>query len=97
MGGKDSLTDKGWLDSVESLDLTYYLQPYLRKGDEAKNPVYEDVKWQNVANMHSKRANFAALVINNEVYVYGGIEGKEGSHKPLLTKTIIEKYSPNSN
>lgn len=31
VGGKTSNTDKGWLNSIESLDLTGFLFPYLRE------------------------------------------------------------------
>jgi N-acetylneuraminic acid mutarotase len=50
--------------------------------------------------MNSARANFAHCVVNNFVYVFGGIESKgEGkeSHIPNIAKNITEKYDINSN
>ena len=45
IGGKKELGGSGWLNSVESLDLTLFLQPHLRKGEDKKKPVFELVSW----------------------------------------------------
>ena len=47
--------------------------------------------------MTSARANFAAVVAKNIVYVFGGIKGREGSHKPVLADPIVERYDPMGN
>jgi hypothetical protein len=47
--------------------------------------------------MNSKRANFAHLVLDNFVYVFGGIAGKgegERAHCPTLASILAEKYDP---
>lgn len=49
--------------------------------------------------MKSNRANFAHVVFDNSVYVFGGLAGKQPepeSHVPLITNTISEKYDVNS-
>ena len=49
--------------------------------------------------MKSARANFALTVIDNFVYVYGGIQNRGTGnevHKPI-TATIAEKYDPITN
>lgn len=46
--------------------------------------------------MVSARANFALQVIQNTVYVFGGVEASESGEpwRPSLTRTTIEKYMP---
>lgn len=47
--------------------------------------------------MKSKRANFAHIVMDNLVYVFGGISGTgEGvnSHRPLMCSNPAERYDP---
>lgn len=43
--------------------------------------------------MKECRSNFAATVIGNLLYVYGGISGRDDSFSPVLAKTIIEVYN----
>lgn len=56
--------------------------------------------WHSLEGMSAPRANFALTVLDNMVYVYGGIsgtgQGKE-SHFPTLCQTIAERYNPNMN
>merc|ERR1719265_989795 len=67
--------------SVIGLDMKYVLSPWLadKVGDTNK------VEWQMLAPMSTARANFAHLVLDNLVYVFGGISatGKgDQSHFP---------------
>jgi hypothetical protein len=43
--------------------------------------------------MKSARASFAALALNDYIYVYGGIAGVEGTHNPKLADPLIEQYN----
>jgi N-acetylneuraminic acid mutarotase len=56
--------------------------------------------WKPLESMSTPRANFASIVIDNMVYVYGGImgrgEGKE-SHVPQIVNVLAEKYDPKLN
>jgi N-acetylneuraminic acid mutarotase len=100
IGGRASLATDSWLNTVESLDLTLYMNPKLRKvekGEDKNKPIFEVVNWQTCAPMQSKRAGFAALAIDNQIYVFGGIQGREGSHKPILTQVVVERYNPQAN
>ena len=45
IGGKTALGGADWINRVESLDLTYFLQPHLIKGEDKKKPAYELVSW----------------------------------------------------
>ena len=99
IGGRSSLSNDSWLNSVEVLDLKYYLHPGTFK-KEKKAGVEEDysaicdhVLWETVAPMKNARANFAAVVVNDEIYVFGGFKGRKDTHIPLLADTI-EKYDP---
>lgn len=73
------------------------MNPHLKKGEDKKKPTYEVSTWQTVAPMKNKRAAFGAVVVNNEIYVFGGISGKEGTHKPILAQNVVEKYNPSTN
>jgi len=48
--------------------------------------------------MHSRRANFCHLVLDNMVYVFGGIAGqsskKNEEHFPKMPTVVAEKYNP---
>ena len=47
--------------------------------------------------MKCKRANFAHIVMNNLVYVFGGISGtgeKDRAHRPVICQTATERYDP---
>lgn len=53
--------------------------------------------WQTLASMNSARANFAHVVLDNLVYVFGGISGRgtgQAAHQPVLASVIAEKYDP---
>ena len=43
--------------------------------------------------MKNPRVNFAALVFNDLIYVFGGISGVQGTHNPILADPVIEQYS----
>ena len=83
MGGKAD-THKTWLKTTERLNLT---------GITKNN---KDIMWEMSADMHEARSNFAATVIDNFVYVFGGISGKTETHTPVIAKSI-ECYDPNTN
>ena len=48
--------------------------------------------------MKDTRANFAHTVVDNNVYVFGGIgnygPNPENAHEPQLVTNICEKYDP---
>jgi hypothetical protein len=48
--------------------------------------------------MSIERANFCHLVIDNMVYVFGGISGKskdkKNSHIPIISDPNTERYDP---
>jgi hypothetical protein len=51
--------------------------------------------WASLESMHSARANFSLTVVNNQVFVYGGIQcngSGTSSHLPQLSSTICEMY-----
>lgn len=94
VGGKQSINT--WLNSVESIELLPYFQPGATRKVKG---LHEKVtsEWTACKSMTSARANFALQVIQNTVYVFGGVEGtiKNGeSWRPSLVNTIIEKYLP---
>lgn len=69
---------------------------YPKHNSSDKVAAFEVVKWKNLSPMKSARANFASLVIDNKIYVYGGIsESKD--HKPVLANPICEVYDPSNN
>jgi|TARA_B110001450_G_C17623907_1_gene482352 hypothetical protein len=73
IGGKvgvDQITS-GYTDSVISYDMKYVFDPYLKKKDDPDNKI--DVIWETNKNMSNARANFALIVLDNKVYVFGGI------------------------
>lgn len=48
--------------------------------------------------MSQPRANFLLAVHDNQIYVYGGIQGaQEGQHHPNLCSAVCEKYDPKAN
>lgn len=96
LGGKSELGSQGWLKSVESLNMTYYMYPHLRPKQKDPLPPYETYLWEDLAPMKNCRANFAAIVLDNLVYVYGGISGKKEVHHPVFANQVVERYSPNT-
>jgi N-acetylneuraminic acid mutarotase len=50
-------------------------------------------EWQTLAPMNCARSNFALTVVDNTVYVIGGIKGKNNDHLPELA-SVAEKYDP---
>jgi hypothetical protein len=62
-----------WTNSCESIDLNPIFNPGLKR--QVAPGKYEDVysQWEVCASMNSARANFAVQVIDNTVYVFGGI------------------------
>ena len=48
--------------------------------------------------MHSRRANFSHIVMDNKVYVFGGISGnvddKKNFHAPKMATVNAERYDP---
>jgi N-acetylneuraminic acid mutarotase len=61
------------------------------------NPTTKE--WKNLEGMKEKRANFMLTVIDNMVYVYGGIMGSdsEKSHVPVMNQATCEVYDPVAN
>jgi N-acetylneuraminic acid mutarotase len=57
------------------------------------------VEWTNLESMKEPRSNFMHAVIDNKIYVYGGIKGKSSqtSHAPLMNETLCEIYDPIAN
>lgn len=58
-------------------------------------------KWEALAEMKEARANFLLAVVDNKVYVYGGIKGTSNeadqTHHPLLNEVLCEVYDPVEN
>jgi N-acetylneuraminic acid mutarotase len=49
--------------------------------------------------MNSARANFALIVLDNLVYVFGGITAKgkgKNHHIPSIVNDLTERYNPNN-
>ena len=63
---------------------------------EFNEAVSETCKWQILEPMICARANFGWQVINNQVFVFGGISSKQG-HLPQLANPLCEKYDPITN
>ena len=71
--------------------MTYFFFPYLRdqapSGSNEKNfkiDTVDLVAAELLEPMLKPRANFAAIWLNNMIYVYGGASGKSGTHHPEL-------------
>lgn len=97
IGGKHSKT--GWLKLVDSLDLTYFLFPNKIPQDLKDSFLPETVQWESCSPMKSERSNFASIVVNNLIYVFGGISGKQAQPKtpsPQISLPLIEQYDPSS-
>ena len=101
MGGKvgKQVSMCAYTDSVIALDLLFAFQPHLiNKIKGAKEMKFE---WENCKNMNCRRANFCHLVLDNKVYVFGGIGGnsseKNQEHIPKMPAVNAEKYDPVSN
>jgi hypothetical protein len=99
IGGKTDL--KSWTNTCESIDLFPIFNPGEKK--KVAPGKFEDVfsQWEPCASMKSARANFAIQVIQNKVYVFGGVasnspQDKE-SWRPSLAQNLIECYSPTTN
>jgi hypothetical protein len=43
--------------------------------------------------MQSARSNFSALVIDQFIYVLGGISGGDEKYKPIMSQPMCEQYS----
>ena len=79
--------------SVIGIDLKFVLSPWLadKMGESGQ------VSWQMLSPMIKARANFAHCVVDNLVFVFGGISGNgkgKQSHFPVLASPAIERYSP---
>jgi len=93
IGGKSSTTGpSAWLNTVESLDLTYFLRPYEKKGDDKEKGFAELTSWEPRAPLKHARSNFAAVSIKDGMYVFGGISGVEDGFKPKLAVDVVERY-----
>ena len=81
-------SDLKFLNNCESL-----LIPQLeRKIKEQDYPLVSyDAKWNSIAPMNVKRAQFEGFVHDSKVYVYGGYSG------PQAQENSIERYDPNTN
>ena len=82
--------------SVISLDLKFVLSPWLAE----KLGQYDKVEWEGCANMQTARANFSHLVVDNLVFVFGGVSGngkRAESHCPVLSSPVVERYDPITN
>jgi N-acetylneuraminic acid mutarotase len=44
--------------------------------------------------MKCSRSNFALTVVDNMVYVFGGIQNKGSGHAPIMPSIVAEKYDP---
>ena len=86
-----------YTSSVISFDLKQVFEPWTKTAADGPDSPFN---WKYKAKMSKPRANFAHLVLDNLVYVFGGIcgRGKEGStlHIPSLAsdKFLSERYNP---
>lgn len=92
IGGKtgNHLNEAAFSNSVIGFDLKTIYEPWLQdKSGE---------KWVQLNNMQSARANFAFTVVDNLVYVFGGVGGigntPESVHIPQLVSNMCERYDP---
>ena len=74
IGGKvgTSASSCSPVNSVIGLDLIFVLSPWLA---EKYGRLDEKPEWQACANMQTARANFSHLVVDNLVFVFGGVSG----------------------
>lgn len=74
VGGKvgNDQTSSGYTNSVISYDMKWVLNPSLKEQMDPENNLPMP-KWEAQNNMKCQRANFALIVLNNLVYVFGGI------------------------
>ena len=94
--GTDQVTC-GYTDSVISYDMKYVFDPYLKKKDDPENKF--ETTWETNKNMNNARANFALIVLDNLIYVFGGIKSKgkgKSSHVPSTVDIITERYDINT-
>lgn len=92
IGGKTGnyLNDATYSSSVIGFDLKTVYEPWLQdKSGE---------KWAQLSSMQSARANFAFAVVDNLVYVFGGVsgtgDGPDKAHIPQLVSNLCERYDP---
>jgi len=67
IGGKEggNVTSCNFSNSVIGFDMKAVFEPWTKTAD--------NFSWKSKAKMASPRANFAHLVLDNFVYVFGGI------------------------
>jgi hypothetical protein len=79
-----------------SFEMIFVFEPWLRVKLDPENKLYKT--WNTCASMATERASFSHLVLDNMVYVFGGISGKVNekskSHFPVISNPNIEKYDP---
>ena len=100
MGGKEgNLTSNCvYSDTVIGFDMKCIFEPWLKTADQ--DGPEGSFNWKSKASMNSPRANFASMVLDNFVYVFGGIQGRgegEQAHVPNLATILAEKYDPATN
>ena len=73
MGGKIGkyLSTCVFTKSVLSYEMIYVFEPWLRDDLDPENKLYNN--WNTCQSMSVERACFSHLVIDNKVYVFGGI------------------------
>jgi len=76
MGGKEgNLTSNCvYSDTVIGFDMKCIFEPWLKTADQ--DGPEGSFNWKSKASMNSPRANFASMVLDNFVYVFGGIQGR---------------------
>lgn len=73
------------------------MDPYLRQKFDPENKLV--TKWESVKNMENQRANFAHIVLDKLVYVFGGIKSKgekKNAHVPEIVNILTERYDINT-
>ena len=75
--------------------MAFIFEPWKR---EKFDPEYKlNNEWVACAPMQNKRSNFAHCLMDNMVYVFGGISGtdvKARTHYPVLAALNCERYDP---
>lgn len=76
--------------------MIFVFEPWLRVDLDPENKLYNN--WNTCQSMSVERACFSHLVIDNKVYVFGGIQGnskeKKNKHIPIISNPNTERYDP---
>ena len=98
IGGKigKNLSTCVFTKSVLSFEMIFVFEPWERLRIDPESKLYNS--WTSCAPMSVERACFSQIVIDNKVYVFGGISGnsktKKNTHVPIISEPNTERYDP---